>query len=714
MAKKNSSKTATEKALQQSEPKLQQFRQWGGINIKEHPPAWTPQNQRFDKHQTDLMPNFLVVQNNVCLTGSKTLETRDDTATLAAPPSGLTFTGVSCLYKDWLFCAFSDGSIKAIRMGTDGWADIRVTDPDDKAGKTPRNWTTISYYGQRLACFSNESELFLGPLDDSLTALKRDGISSRPRIDDPTEAAALTPVGSLKEGTVSRIQITYTYTNIFGSTLSCSRVSVIRTDSSPVEWSAAKYLKVSGKAPGGKFITGVDVYFTMDDNTSYAFAGHVDLDESSSTEQTWTLNWLGSLMDTSVWTNVSLTVPTENTTKGVHARYMEHHDGRLYFWGGPEEYRLYIGGNPGNEFSVARGLGGAWVDIEPGTGTVVHGTAKYKTANGASIVTIMCGNDNTGQVKRYNLLETNVTITNELTTKGYMTEEISNVIGCNSRWGYGVYADGLYAVSRYGLGVTTMAMEYNSQLKVTYVSDPIQCLFTDVIGTRLNNCRMVYIDEIVYIAFATPNGEYLDPLILCYDLNQKAWYTWTIPTDEKILHLMSIDSDQHWEGLGVVTENSFLLIPVTGPKETTPPNYDAYIESGELAVRTPPNGFHYLAQLQYRFDYLIGDLNITVYGRDYYGRWFEVVKHVSEKELRRGVDAYMRLDLYVETYHIKIKGKARFRLSQVIAKVWQLSNKIGMVYGFDDSSIYEDAHGEHGTENHYIENYNNLRDVLLP
>jgi len=711
MAKKRKS-TATQEAISASEPKIQQFRQWSGVNVKEHPPLWQPQNEDNRPNQTDAAFNYLVVQDNVFTTSSKTLECRDDTVTVHHAPDDTKMTDVACLWRSRMFVAMEDGTIRYFDLGDDvdgAWVNVPFTDPD--GGEVGR-WASINYYADTLICFTEQSEIFIS--SNGIESVGTDGIKSYPRIADPTDAPKLEAKGKLEEqesGTgTSRVQICYTYTNVFGNTLA-SDWATIWVSAGPVEWSSAQYLKISGTAPTGKFITGVDIYEADEDNSDAIFAGHVDLDDGGD----WSFNWLGALMDTSVWTNVALSIPTENSTKGVNAKYMEHHDGRLYFWGGDQEYRLWIGGNAGAELSVARGLGGAWVDIEPGTGTVVHGTAKYKTSSGSTIVTVMCGNVNTNQIKRYNLVETNVSLTNELTTKGYMYEEVSNVIGCNSRWGYGVFEDGLYALNRYGLGVTTMAMEYSSQMRVNWVSDVVQPVFTSVLSHRLNNSRMVYIDGVAHIIFAEEDDDspYLATVVLCYDLTQKAWYTYSVPEARHLLHAMPIDYEGEWEGLGLVCEDTVYMIPTTGPREHTAPNYVSYVETGELAIRTPPHQTHYIAQLQLKFDWFVGECDVDVYGMDYYGRAVHANKHIKRDTCVRDLSEFIRLDWYLVTYHVIIRGKAKYRLSQILAKVWSQPYRINLPYGYDDLNEYVEAHGRHGTENHYIDSYNNLERVIL-
>ena len=77
MAKKNSTKTATKEALQSSEPKMQAFRQWKGINFSEVSPLWNSYADEVytEDRQTDLPPNFLLVQNNLRTTPQAAIET---------------------------------------------------------------------------------------------------------------------------------------------------------------------------------------------------------------------------------------------------------------------------------------------------------------------------------------------------------------------------------------------------------------------------------------------------------------------------------------------------------------------------------------------------------------------------------------------------------------------------------------------------------------
>lgn len=719
MAKRNSTKTATKEALQASEPRMMTFKGWQGINISESPLEWRPL-EHGEQNDSALMPNFLVVQNNIDTTASKTLETRRDTVHIANAPAGKKFTGVSCLYQDKLICAFDDMSLGWIKLGTDEWHSIKVVDPD--SGSPTHQWSCISYYQTQLICMTTGSaegdhEMFTGDITSGASFVSE--VSTVSYTPDPRLKATLKLMGELHEGNACRVSIGYVYTNKFGSTLGNDTWAVKMVDENPVAWHAGKYMEVSGDAKveyGNGFysrygVIGVDIYCTIDDNNDAIFIGHADI---SPTTGKWSYAWLGSLMDTSTWTHVSLTLPTENTTKGVNASYVRNHDGRLYFWGGSQEYRLWMGGNPGSELSVARGVGGAWVDIEPGSGTEIKGTAKFKTYNGASIVTIMCSNSNSSKVKRYNLLETNITVSNELASKGYMTEEVANVVGSMSHYGFGSWHDGLYTVSRYGIMVTTMAMESQNQLKAISVSGAIDPIFSDRMANRLHNSRMIYINGIVYIVMGEEKGTDLDRVILCYDIDAKSWYTYTYEYDDHPLAIMGIDSEDHWEGIGIITPDKVSMIPVTGSHSPSKPTFDIAIETGELSTKQPVVGTSYIAQMEFRFDYFVGDLDITVEGIDYYGRYRTINKKVSLKDIQRSYTVYMRINELFETYKVIIKGKARFRLTHFISKLYQQSNKIGLVYGFNDHSYYNNRDGGVTDIHHRLDSYNNLRDAIIP
>ena len=224
----------------------------------------------------------------------------------------------------------------------------------------------------------------------------------------------------------------------------------------------------------------------------------------------------------------SLKIPKDNTTRGPDATYMDQYDGRLYFYGGSTPYRLYIGGNPGNELSVALGLGGAFVDIEEGSGQEIRKVLKFKGYNGASLVTVLTYHPNTTKSARYDLVENNITVTNEYAATGYQAERVEGAIGCSSFYGADTFLDGLYAINRYGLTITTKVMENQNNIQARYVSDPIKPLFTSMLGTSVEQSRLLCIGDSIYTMLASPtsgvaNGEQrLENYLFVYDTQAKS------------------------------------------------------------------------------------------------------------------------------------------------------------------------------------------------
>jgi len=842
MAKKNSSKTATEKSISASEPRIQVFKGWQGINIKDAPLGWEPRETGpHDHNQVDLKPNFLTLQNNLVTDDSLSVSTRFPSFLIGEPPDGWFFTGVAAMYDRWIFAAvrqavgtgldpntsFVDRIIwKEISepdenpiYHTSNWKSIRLrdlrSDAQDGYVDNPENYeiTEIGFYEGKIIVMTlhkqdnddgsetedpssrYEGEMFVGNLihkkylepyattgiktiNETLSVKSLSGanyrVSSPAFIPNPhDEAHTIVPdpggptwesnapllravrmgyADGIPPTTASddnpfRYDVCFAWLNEVGSTM-LSDVTTCYLNCEPVEFSSRKYLKISSFIPTGVVgVTGVDVWLSVMEKQEKALVGHIEFSSPTdgTTNKQWTVAWFGGMDDVSIYGNNMTFAPEENTTKGVNAAHFAAHDSRLYFWGNPSQpYRLSIGGNPGNELSVARGYGGGFIDIEPGTGIEIKGTAKWKTAGGASIVTMMCGNPNTGMVKRFNLVETNMTTTNEISSKSWMYEEVSNVVGCNSRWGYGVFADGLYSVTRYGLMLTTMAMEYNSQMRTTKVSEVIDPVFTELTGDRLKNCRMVYIDDVIYIALSDETSHNLDQVMLCYDMDTKAWYTFThdeLPNargigydgepNEQIHHIMSIDSDTYYEGLGVITDRQIRLYPTAGVDSGTlvprpdpisgripdrRPIFNVILETGELAVRQPVQSHQWLHQLELRFDYFIGQCYVYVEGVDYYGRPFKISKLVNREDKpqeMRSYTEYINVSKLVETYRIRIEGQARFRLMSINAKVYTQSNRIGMPYGFDAGSDYRNRHGGAADEHHYIDSYNNLRRAIV-
>lgn len=810
MAKKNSSKTATEKAISASEPRLISFKGWQGVNFVDSPLTWEPLESGPNKfRQTDLPNNFFMVQNNLVTTDTLGVETRMDSIKLAKYPhyEGVEnggsmdwkFTGVCAIYKKWLFCVVRKREnvsgtswrekivyrdITQTPLSSDseitGWPSSITPKVGSTSNPTLIEICELGFFEGNLVATARDynanpdtgllllASVTVSEDGDSISVKGMDWsttppsesatnvIADTPKISPLTNRPSVKPVITAKGSMASadsptdaapvRVEVKYCYTNRLGSTLTQidANCATKYVELSPALWSARKYVRISpeaGDTVDVTSVTGVDLYARDTENIDWVFIGHVNVTRAQVQAGSWYYDWYGNMTDISQWVTSQLMVPTDNTTHGPDATHFDSHDSRIYFWGMPSKpYRLWVGGNPGSEFSVARGLGGAWVDIEPGSGYDVKGTAKWKTTSGANIITIMCGNQNTTKIRRFNLVETNLSLTNEISYKSYMYEEVSNVVGCNSRWGYGVYDEGLYSLNRYGLMLTTMASEYNNQMKNQKVSDVIDPIFTERIGKRLRDGRMVCINGVIYIALSedpedgTTDPIGLDNVILCYDTALKSWYTWTHDQqldEEKredpdhILHVFAIDSDEFVEGLGAITETEVRLYPVTGTQDQTVPEFQVILETGELSPRLPKQAFWYIQQLEFRFDYLVGDpsdpAEILIEGVDYYGRQFKITKKINIKSRgnhglrgeQRDYIEWVRIDKLVESFRVRIKGKVRFRLTHINAKIYQQADNIGTPYGFDARDAYYNRKGKEHEIHHYIKDYNNLRRAVI-
>ena len=841
MARKHSSKTATQEAIKNSEPRVISYRNWQGVNYVDAPLTWEPLETATGKtRQTDLPNNFLMVQNNLETSEAGGLETRMDSKLIsdyytldhyyreeggaAWETSNVktTFTGVAVMYKRWLIAAARiplqelrpsfthDTDIllcKDLVRNTD-WILINLISSQD-AGESYiySSDRTSDFYIEEINTFAGylivggripggSAELLIAKISNSEATLNIKGYNQIDRaynavnkvcgvnyVNNPSNNEFILTVKGMQGreqlpseedddgSTPVRIQVCRVYTTVFGSTLAGTSASSpqykeMYVEYSPALWNTKRYINIrSGVSTSGDQpplpnpygdssinlngpINGVDLYARENENTDWVFIGHANIRKvtrNNVEKYEWSYNWYGAMADLSHWKNSSLSLPEENTSSAVNATNFSYHDSRLYFWSSAsQQYRLWIGGSPGNELSVARGLGGAWVDIESGSGYEIKGTEKWKTASGANIITIMCGHRNTNKVKRFNLVETNLTLSNEVQYKSYMYEEVSNVTGCNSRWGHGVFEDGLYSITRYGLMLVTMASEYNSQMKNQKISGVIDPIFTERIGARLRDSRMVYIDGIIYIALSeeenhssTPTS--LDNVLLCYDIGKKAWYTFTHDETlnlnsgsdpDHILGILPIDSDERAEGLGVITENQIRMYPTTGIQSASVPAFQIIMETGELIPRMPTQAFWYVQQLEFRFDYFIGDpddpATVLIEGVDYYGRQFTIEKKLNKNGRRwqtvnengrtgeqRAYIEHVRIDKMVESLRIRIKGKARFRLTHFNAKVYQQSDTIGTPYGFDARDTYKNRKGQDHVIHHYIDDYNNLRRAVI-
>ena len=699
-----------------SEPRQQVFKEFGGCNFQLSPRDFTLGKDVYQE-QSDLQMNYVVIQNNAGII-NKTIETRDNLTVIAKPTLDRTFTGPAILINRRLFLAMSDGGVESCQLGISSMTPVKITDKSDvPVGHT---WQSFTFADNKLIATTEENQLWTGdPFSGGLgwwcelTNARKVPNPSVLTISNLSGRGALEISAAMDTDHPYRVALAYAYINKYGPTAHSPQFTFYANY--PVdEWHGGRYLTVSLTAPADYAIEAVEFYYTTGNSSSLLFAGRVDT--ASGDGGAIVFDWFGYLDATSMWPIANLIAPTENYTEGVHASHVTCIDSRMYFWGdSAQPQRLYIGGNSGNLFSISPGTGGGFVDVEPGSSQEVRVVIKYKTQSGASIVTMLCDSPNTNKEQRYNLVENSVSLSNEQNMKSWQAEQVAGAVGCKSFNGAVVCEDGLYSVSQYGLALTTMTMEYNSQIRTNYVSDPIKPAFVGKLDWALKTACVLECDGVIYLAFGTgrpnPIDRVYDELLFCYDIDAKAWWTISLDVDEPILNIIHIDCESYREGIGIITANKVYMLPLTRPDDIeTNATFPVTIQTGELSTQQPQQNWFYLSQMEFRFDYFIGSVVVELTGIDQFGRKVNTKKTISHTDTVYNLAEYMRVDLRLQSYQIRITGQARFRLTHFIAKVYTMSAKQGLVWGFDDSQNYRTDGDIHPTFN----DYNDIRDAIIP
>lgn len=700
-----------------SEPKVQVFKEFGGCNFELSPRDFTL-GKTVDQEQSDLQMNYVVVQNNAQIASNKTIETRNNLIKLFDAPDGRKFTDACILIGQEFFIGLDNGELKYKNIDaplTTPFSTVTLTDKSDQ----PRGhtWEAFAYADGKLIGTTEENQLWTGDVSEH-------EISNAKKIDRPPKltinnfAPNISGTNGLEIQTTydqdhpNAISISQAYINKYGPT-NQSEPFTIYTNYPVQEWNSSIHASLGGTAPSGYDIEAVEFYYTTGSSSSMLFAGRCDFPGKDGGY--WDFEWFGYLDATNMWPVANLVAPTTNYTEGAHVSRVTCIDSRMYFWGDKDQpQRLYIGGNPGNLFSISPGTGGGFVDVEPGTGQDIRVVTKYKTQSGASIVTMLCNSKNTSMEQRFNLLENSVSLSNEQSMKSWQAEQVAGAVGCKSFDGAVVCEDGLYSVSRYGLALTTMTMEYNSQIRTNYVSDAIKPVFTDKDRSLLQSSVIIECDGVIYMAFGK-DDETLDNILFCYDINQKAWWTISLDMDglldEAILGMFHVDYEGFREGIGIVTEKHVYMLPLT--KNDDPDDladFETVIQTGELSTQQPQQNWQYLSQLEFRFDYFIGSVTVELTGIDQFGRKVTTCKQFTHDEIEYNLTEWMRVDLRLQSYQIRIVGTARFRMTHFMARVYQMSSKQGMVWGFDDSQSFRTSGDIHPT----FKDYNDIKKAVIP
>lgn len=742
-----------------SEPKVQVFTKFAGINLDLSPhdfhpaPDWGSDSwKRAQEEQSDLLPNFLTVTNNADVKPNGTLETRPRITKITDAPTSIEglpcqqkFTGLVKVFgKDiYLGTVTTEGATsqmvefppnsyhvayKDISTAGSSFSHLRpweAREPGDTLDPKPEDgvlqpWSDIDFIDNDIVLMRGGSDprMFSGPMSTKILQNRR-YIPKPARLKvAPTAPQNIKGVGELTVKSTEdsthkyRYGITYTYLNKFGPTQSANSCTVW-TNIEFSKWNDENCINISGTVPEDQQwwqhgITHVDIFYVEGDSRVAQFAKRVEVSTAwEGGDGTWSTDWIGPLEVLEDVLEASLSLPASNYTRGLKARQIQVIDNKVYWWDTLSyKDRIYYGGYGKNKLSHSPTLSGGYVGLEPGTGIRMRNLQRFKTQQGANIVTALCDSANSQREFRFNLVETSVAISQDQSAAALMAEKVSGSVGCKSPRGAVVGEDGLYTASRYGIAITTHTMEYNSQLKVEYISDAISPIFTKVSGLDLSNSALLLINGILYFTLGTAQDD-LDKVIFCHDTGTKAWWTYTVPTDKPILRMFQLDYEGGQEGLGIITEDSVYLLPTTQVDDTEP-EVKVNIQSGEMSSAIPLQQIHRVSQLEFRFDYFVGEVDIIVELIDQFGRRNTIKKKVTHETLQRQLAEYIRVDQVVESYKVAIIGKARMRLTHFMAKIYPKSRKIGMVWGFDSHSF---------VQNQVLQNfdgYNELRKALIP
>lgn len=746
-----------------SEPRVQVFKGFNGMDFEHSPALELNDDWRADPDQEDLIMTKVAFQNNVGVTNNLTLETTPDLIKLgvSVPSSFIdsycqakgfqtdgvyhVLTGPACLVGSYLFLAFGlhipssgkdliEGFLGKVRLGSES-SVMDVIEFQRNSFEDPSPITHIYWAQERLVVCDTKGQVWrsVAPVhvteDDDPGSLvsKMYGAISIP---DPAQMTMsnLTVHGSLRlsqsydaDNYPYRISVAYCIDTMFGPT-KASKPLVLYASIEVAEWNESNYLTANVTIPSSQVnefgAVAASLYYTVDDAYELQFAQRAEFSGNVAT-----IDWYGYLTDTTMWTIANLDAPTTNYTMGPAAQYCIMIDGRLYFWGGSStgvvskddlapDYRIIIGGNPGNLFSSSPATGGGFVDIEPGTGKFVNSIVKYKTQSGSNIVTALCGSRQSQEELRYNLVSTTVSLSQDNSTNSWNAEHVSGSVGCRGPLGALVCEDGLYTVNRYGLALTTMTMEYNNQIRTTYVSDPIKPVFLADDDFDKMVEYLIHCDGVIYYGKADKVvPEYSDrSVVFCYDVNVKAWWSISIPAIA--YNAVHIDSKRHAEGVGFICNNDVYVLPTTmqAPDYGDQVSLSNVVETANISTTQPNHGYHNLTQLEFDFDRFMGTMLIEVIGIDIFGRKVKASKIVSVDSVRYGLEVYMRIDLKLKEYKIRMSGDCDYRLTCILAKLYVMSSKVGIVWGFDDNKTFRSKSDIQAV----FKSYNDVVESVIP
>ena len=151
-----------------SEPQVQVFKQFTGMNIQENQADFDPSGISHD--QSDLQMTYMEIQNNVAVTSMKTLETVNKTVEkFLVPPTSTEFTGPIVNIGAYIYAATSNkhtsefAIYKTKVLNPKNWTKIEVKSAVSKPETIPAEteWTWIGLVGGYIVALTASNNIFI-------------------------------------------------------------------------------------------------------------------------------------------------------------------------------------------------------------------------------------------------------------------------------------------------------------------------------------------------------------------------------------------------------------------------------------------------------------------------------------------------------------------------------------------------------------------------
>jgi hypothetical protein len=237
----------------------------------------------------------------------------------------------------------------------------------------------------------------------------------------------------------------------------------------------------------------------------------------------------GSFLDDSSLTPQPISPPSNNTTDGIIARFINNINGILWAIGsGVESKRIYWGGVNENaiDFSLSYG-GGNRLISNNGIYTPV---AIFRSLTEGNVVcnAVLCSGLNGGG-RRYNLTPVQITQDGK-TRQEYTIEEVRGNDGTSAPLGVVDYLNSLYYPTIDGFKSTGLKANISSNNVTDLISRAISDKTKHINFGSLDNCVATVFHDRIFWSVAYSSSQ--NNQIWVYDVLRKGiWSIWNVPTD---------------------------------------------------------------------------------------------------------------------------------------------------------------------------------------